>query len=122
MGIRMLDRRPARQPLAPVPAFASGASTARIVLGPAEAVRSVAADLGRALARCRALGPLLRCRPLAAVRLSGTAPWRQWADLAGGYLALLLALLPPGRHADRVRRRGARPQRAARLGSLLVTS
>ncbi|MET9733657.1 hypothetical protein ABZZ79_24290 [Streptomyces sp. NPDC006458] len=95
MGIRMLDRRPARKPLAPVPAFAAGASTARIVHGRAEAVRTAAADLGRALRRCRTLGPLGRCRPLAAfVRTPGTAPWRLWADRAGGYLALLLALLP----------------------------
>jgi hypothetical protein len=104
MGIRMLNRRPALSPLAPVPAFAAGASTARLALGPAEAVRHAAVDLGRALSHCRPVSALGRCRPLrgtlAAVgRARDTTRWRQWADLARGYAALLLTLLPRTRPA-----------------------
>ncbi|CAL9413155.1 hypothetical protein [Streptomyces sp. enrichment culture] len=109
MGIRMLNRRPAHPPLAPVPAFAVGASTARIVLGPAEAVRLAAVDLGRAICRCRPVLALGRCLPpgvLGGVRSADaeertgeTAPWRVWADLARGYFALLLTLLPRSRPA-----------------------
>ncbi|MGC0332661.1 hypothetical protein RKD23_005651 [Streptomyces sp. SAI-170] len=104
MGIRMLNRRPAPSPLVPVPAFAAGASTARLVVGPAEAVRHAAVDLGRALSHCRRLRSLGECRPirgtLAAVgRTRDPARWRLWADLARGYVALLLTLLPRTRPA-----------------------
>ncbi|MFI9149003.1 hypothetical protein [Streptomyces sp. NPDC053367] len=98
MGIRMLNRRPAHPPLAPVPAFAVGASTARLVLGPAETVRHAAVDLGCTLIHCRPVSALSRCRPLRGTlavvgRTRGTARWRLWADLVRGYLALLITLL-----------------------------
>ncbi|GHF63117.1 hypothetical protein [Streptomyces thermodiastaticus] len=86
MGIRMLNHRPAvsraavgaapAAPASPVPAFAAGASTARIPVGPATAVRRAVTGLSRRLA------PGEPC------------PWRVWADLARGYVALALEGLP----------------------------
>ncbi|MEU6774330.1 hypothetical protein [Streptomyces sp. NPDC046759] len=95
MGIRMLHRRTPEadtrawadaasaqaMPASPVPALAADASTARIPVDLAATVRRAATDLRN--------------------RLTGlTAPrdhapdWRQWADLARGYLALALTVLP----------------------------
>ncbi|MGI5453957.1 hypothetical protein ACQEWB_12430 [Streptomyces sp. CA-249302] len=61
MGIRMLNRRPARAqasvesapvvPPAPVPAFAADASTARIPTDLATALRSIPTDLATTLRR-----------------------------------------------------------------------
>ncbi|WP_208615714.1 hypothetical protein [Streptomyces cellostaticus] len=101
MGIRMLHRRtpearngaPARAdtasaqatPASPVPPFAADASTARIPVDLATTARRTAADLRRRLAA-------------RAARTDGTAPgWRVRADLARGYLALLLTLIPRAR-------------------------
>ncbi|MFK4147503.1 hypothetical protein [Streptomyces sp. NPDC004065] len=91
MGIRMLNHRPAVSPTAvgaapaapppPVPALAAGASTARIPADLATAVRRVASGLRGRLVR-GAAGP------------GETPPWCLWADLARGYLALLVARLP----------------------------
>ncbi|MFI5682694.1 hypothetical protein [Streptomyces sp. NPDC051636] len=100
MGIRTLHSRTAHAwptaqagadaapgtPPPPVPAFAAGASTARIPTAPATVVRRTAADLGR-----RLTGRLSR---------AGKATvWRSWADLGRGYLALLSARLPRTRPA-----------------------
>ncbi|WP_405873843.1 MULTISPECIES: hypothetical protein [unclassified Streptomyces] len=84
MGIRMLNRRPARaqasaevasaEPPAPVPAFAAGASTARIPTDLAVVLRRTAADLRRRLP-WRATGP------------SEPRAWRLWAGLGRSYLA-----------------------------------
>ncbi|MFV0136606.1 hypothetical protein ACLGIH_25935 [Streptomyces sp. HMX87] len=101
MGIRMLHHRtappraggdgPACVPLPPVPAFALGASTARIPATLATAVRQVTADLRRRLAR--------RDGAAAASGSGGAPVWRLWADLARSYLALALTLLPQPRPA-----------------------
>ncbi|MEV5338112.1 hypothetical protein AB0K93_06430 [Streptomyces sp. NPDC052676] len=89
MGIRMLNHRGAPL-LRPVPAFSAGASTARDLAGPATALRRAAVDLRRRIAR----------RAPTAVRLRETIDtWRPWADLARGYLALFLALMPRPRPA-----------------------
>ncbi|SEC61094.1 hypothetical protein SAMN04490357_2427 [Streptomyces misionensis] len=97
MGIRMLHRRTpeavtrvwadtasAQAPTAsPVPALAAGASTARIPADPATTVRRAAEHVRRGLTdRARA------------VRTGHAPDWRQWADLARGYLALALTLIP----------------------------
>jgi hypothetical protein len=97
MGIRLLHHRtapaqasadgPACLPLPPVPAFALGASTARIPATVATALRHTAADLRRRLVR----------RDRTAVRTSETPAWLLWAGLARGYLALALTLLPRSR-------------------------
>ncbi|WP_225822524.1 hypothetical protein [Streptomyces naphthomycinicus] len=95
MGIRMLHHRTPEaatgvwadtasaqaMPAAPVPAFAADASTARIPADLATTVRTVTEDLRRGLAG--------RPDPL--------PDWRQWTDLARGYLALTLAVLPRSR-------------------------
>ncbi|MFF8730728.1 hypothetical protein ACF073_30255 [Streptomyces sp. NPDC015171] len=92
MGIRMLHRRTPEAltgvwaptastqavPAAPVPALAADASTARIPADPATTVRRAVKDLRRRLAGRPAARP----------------DWRQWTDLARGYLALTLALIP----------------------------
>lgn len=94
MGIRMLHHRttparartdgPARVPLLPVPVFAPGASTGR-----------TPATLTTVLHRT---AKVLRGRLVP--RATGTAvphetpAWHLWADLARGYLALALTLLP----------------------------
>ncbi|MGW2568462.1 hypothetical protein [Streptomyces sp. NPDC001537] len=100
MGIRMLNRRPARAqagadaapvvPAAPVPAFAARASTARIPTDLAVVLRRTAAGLVRRLPR---LG-------------SGSAEppvWRLWAGLGRSYVTGLLARLRRSRHARTVR-------------------
>ncbi|MFE4668643.1 hypothetical protein ACFRI7_23310 [Streptomyces sp. NPDC056716] len=86
MGIRMLHRRPApAMPLPPVPVFAADASTARLALGPAEALRHTAKALRRRLTPAKEPVP---ARP-------GDPPGRRlWTDLTRGYVALLLTLLP----------------------------
>ncbi|WP_306183607.1 hypothetical protein [Streptomyces sp. MK5] len=86
MGIRMLNHRPAVSPTAvgaapaapppPVPALAADASTARIPPDLAAAVRRAVTGLRR------------RAVP------GESRPWRMWADLTRGYVALLLARLP----------------------------
>ncbi|MFF8589880.1 hypothetical protein ACF061_00315 [Streptomyces sp. NPDC015220] len=89
MGIRMLNHRPAAPqtavgaalaaPLPPVPAQAADASTARIPTDLAATVRRAATGLRRRLT------------------LREPLPWRLWADLPRGYVALLLTRLPrPG--------------------------
>lgn len=89
MGIRMLNHRPAvsqttvgaapAAPLPPVPALAAGASTARVPTDLAAPLRRTASGLRRRLAPREPL------------------PWRLWADLTRGYVALFLARLPrPG--------------------------
>ncbi|WP_193433579.1 hypothetical protein [Streptomyces fodineus] len=95
MGIRMLHRRTPdadlrawadtasaqAMPASPVPALVADASTARIPADLAVTVRKAATDL-----RHRLTG-LTAC--------VGHAPdWRQWADLARGYLALALTAIP----------------------------
>ncbi|MER6345628.1 hypothetical protein ACWC10_23965 [Streptomyces sp. NPDC001595] len=109
MGIRMLHLRRAASPFPSVPAFSARASTARSLAGPATVVRHTTVDLGRrigrrapSLVRVRSLlraPALVRARSLvrapSVVRLrESAAAWRLWADLARGWLALLLALLP----------------------------
>ena len=101
MGIRMLHRRtpeardgtPVRAdpasaqatPASPVPPLAADASTARIPADLATTARRAAADLRHRLAA-------------RAARTDGAAPdWRVRADLARGYLALLLTLIPRAR-------------------------
>ncbi|MBL1084837.1 hypothetical protein JK359_23180 [Streptomyces actinomycinicus] len=95
MGIRTLHRRTPEAtpraradsfsaqavPASPVPAFAAGASTARIPADLAATVRRVTKELRRGLAG----------------RPARTPDWRQWADLARGYLALTVTLIPRSR-------------------------
>ncbi|MEU6667350.1 hypothetical protein [Streptomyces sp. NPDC046727] len=92
MGIRMLHHRTPEAatgawadtasaqavPATPVPALAADASTARIPADLATTVRKVTKDLRRGLT----------------VRPAHRPDWRQWADLARGYLALTLAAIP----------------------------
>ncbi|MFI2199420.1 hypothetical protein ACH47Z_01285 [Streptomyces sp. NPDC020192] len=99
MGIRMLHRRTpeadtracadatsaqAAVPASPVQALAADASTARVPADLAETVRATATDLRRRLAGLTA-------------RADHAPDWRQWADLARGYLALALGLIPRSR-------------------------
>lgn len=99
MGIRMLHRRPPEAdtraawadpasaqalPASPVPALAADASTARVPADLAETVRTAAMGLRRRLTGLTA-------------GTDHVADWRQWADLARGYLALALTLLPRSR-------------------------
>ena len=94
MGIRMLHHRttparastdrPARVPLPTVPDFSPGASTGRIPATVMTALRRTGEGLRRRVTR--------RGRAAAAPR---EVPARRlWADLARGYLALALTLLP----------------------------
>ncbi|MFF0463675.1 hypothetical protein [Streptomyces mexicanus] len=86
MGIRMLNHRPAVSRAAvgaapaaspsPVPALAADASTARIPADLPAVLRRAASGLSR------------RLTP------GEQRPWRLWADLARGYVALALARLP----------------------------
>ncbi|MFG2678002.1 hypothetical protein [Streptomyces sp. NPDC048392] len=76
-------------PLLPVPVFAPGASTGRIPATLATALRRTATDLHRRLTH----------RFPGAAAPHATPPWRQWAEMARGYLALVLALLPRPRPA-----------------------
>ncbi|GGZ68879.1 hypothetical protein GCM10010389_02660 [Streptomyces echinoruber] len=102
MGIRMLNRRPAEAQAdadaassapPPVPAFAAGASTARVPTDPLAALRRTAANARRRLTRRgEEPAPGESARPH-----DTTPPWRLWADLACGYLALLLDSLPRSR-------------------------
>ncbi|MFJ5306044.1 hypothetical protein [Streptomyces sp. NPDC088350] len=109
MGIRTLHRRTAHvraadaaaaqvTPRPPVPAFAVGASTARIPADLAMAVQHTAADLRRRLTfrDDTAVDPREQARhPQGpAVAPSGTPVWRLWAELGRGYLDLVLARLP----------------------------
>lgn len=98
MGIRTLHRTapprtgaegPARVSLPSVPVVAPDASTARIPETFAPALRRAAAGLCRGIARRRpaTAGP------------GETPAWRPWAELARGYLALALTLLPRHRPA-----------------------
>ncbi|CQR64594.1 hypothetical protein [Streptomyces leeuwenhoekii] len=98
MGIRTLHRTapprtgaegPARVSLPSVPVVAPDASTARVPETFAPALRRAAAGLRRRLVHRRppAAGP------------GGTSAWRLWAELARGYLALALTLLPRHRPA-----------------------
>ncbi|MBQ0886641.1 hypothetical protein KBZ94_17150 [Streptomyces sp. RM72] len=99
MGIRMLHHRttparartdgPARVPLLPVPVFAPGASTGRTPATLTTVLRRTATDLRRGLAR----------RASATAAAQEPPAWRLWADLARGYLALALTLLPRPRPA-----------------------
>ncbi|WP_181446991.1 hypothetical protein [Streptomyces sp. NTH33] len=98
MGIRMLNHRPAviredtgepsAEPPPSVRPFAADASTARVPTDLTTTLRRAARDLRRRPTRGEpALGE--------------TPPWCLWADVARGYLALLLARLPrpgPARH------------------------
>ncbi|MEU1046277.1 hypothetical protein ABZ400_14085 [Streptomyces sp. NPDC005897] len=97
MGIRMLHHRttparartdgPARVPLLPV--FAPGASTGRTPATLTTVLRRTATGLRRGLAR----------RAPATAAPQEPPAWRLWADLARGYLALALTLLPRPRPA-----------------------
>ncbi|MFJ3333617.1 hypothetical protein [Streptomyces sp. NPDC086766] len=105
MGIRMLNHRPTvsradggadpAAPPEPVPALAADASTARIPTDLAATLRRAATALRRRLTP-REPGP------------GGTAPWRLWADVARGYLALVLARLPRRPRLARTPRRSSR--------------
>lgn len=104
MGIRMLHRRTPEAvtrvwadtasaqalPASPVPALAADASTARIPADPATTVRRAARNVRRGLKDRTA-------RTGAAARAGRAPDWRQWADLARGYLALTLTLIPRSR-------------------------
>lgn len=68
-------------PASPVPPLADDASTARIPADPATTVRRTVKDLRRRLT----------------ARIHRAPDWRAWPDLARGYLALLLALVPKAR-------------------------
>ncbi len=95
MGIRMLHRRTPEAatgawaatastqavPAAPVPALAADASTARIPADLATTLRDTTRRLRRRLAG----------------RAAHTPDWRQWTDLARGYLALVLTVIPRSR-------------------------
>ncbi|MFH9572868.1 hypothetical protein [Streptomyces sp. NPDC017230] len=76
-------------PLLRVPVVAPGASTGRIPATVTTALRRTAADLRRRLAH----------RDPTAATSRETPAWRLWADLARGYLALALTLLPRSRPA-----------------------
>ncbi|MEV6049755.1 hypothetical protein [Streptomyces sp. NPDC052107] len=95
MGIRMLHRRTPEADLrawadavsaqamsaSPVPALAADASTARIPAELTDTVRRTATNLRHRLAGLT--DPA-----------DHTPDWRQWADLARGYLALALTAIP----------------------------
>ncbi|KOV70885.1 hypothetical protein ADK64_00185 [Streptomyces sp. MMG1121] len=71
-------------PASPVPALAADASTARVPADLAKTARTTTTDLRRRLAGLTA-------------RADRAPDWRQWADLARGYLALALTLFPRAR-------------------------
>ncbi|GAA2507701.1 hypothetical protein [Streptomyces longisporus] len=100
MGIRMLNRRPARAqasaeaapvvPPASVPTFAARASTARIPTDLAVVLRRAAAGLRR--------------RPARPGTGSAEPPaWRLWAGLGRSYVTGLLVRVRRSRHARTVR-------------------
>ncbi|MFA3874488.1 hypothetical protein ABS735_12475 [Streptomyces sp. MMCC 100] len=76
-------------PLLPVPVFAPGASTGRTPTTLTTALHRTAKDLRRRLAR----------RAPATAAPHEAPAWHLWADLARGYLALALTLLPRPRPA-----------------------
>ncbi|WP_437053581.1 hypothetical protein [Streptomyces sp. enrichment culture] len=78
-------------PHSPVPVYASGASTGRIPTPLATTLRRTAADLRRRLGRRH---PRPAAVPDETRETRETPAWRLWADLARGYLALALTLLP----------------------------
>ncbi|CAL9565062.1 hypothetical protein [Streptomyces sp. enrichment culture] len=97
MGIRMLHRTAGPPPRAgadspgpeaqpAVPVFAASASTARIPVTLATALRRASTGLGRRISG--AAGPVTAVLP------EGPIPWRLWAEVARGYLTLVLTLLP----------------------------
>ncbi|MFE2048936.1 hypothetical protein ACFXAS_10565 [Streptomyces sp. NPDC059459] len=98
MGIRMLHHRttparastdrPARVPLLPVPVFAPGASTGRTPTSLATALRRTATDLRRRRLTHHVDRDATPAPP------PGPLARHLWADLARGYLALALTLLP----------------------------
>ncbi|MFE9770134.1 hypothetical protein ACFYOV_00330 [Streptomyces sp. NPDC005931] len=98
MGIRMLHRTaappragadgPGPEAFPPVPVHAVAASTARVPGGLASALGRATADLGRRVTGGRRRTEAVPARP------GDPPPWRLWADLARGYLALALTLLP----------------------------
>ncbi|MEV0209834.1 hypothetical protein AB0H97_32005 [Streptomyces sp. NPDC050788] len=99
MGIRMLNRRPARAqasaeaapaaPPASVPTFAARASTARIPTDLKVVLRRSAADLWRRLRRLTAG--------------TGELPtWRLWAGLGRSHVTELVHRLRAGRSARRI--------------------
>ncbi|MEV8592008.1 hypothetical protein [Streptomyces sp. NPDC052012] len=91
MGIRMLHRRaapprsgvggPRPEASGSVPVFADAASTARIPTPLATTLRHALAGRQWTLGRAGGTG-------------APTIPWRLWAELARGYLTLVLTLLP----------------------------
>ncbi|WP_157977356.1 hypothetical protein [Streptomyces triticisoli] len=98
MGIRTLNHRPAvvradigevpAEPPPSVPPFAADANTARV-------------PTGLTTPLCRAARHLRRRLTPGGPAPGATPPWWLWADVARGYLALLLAHLPrpgPARH------------------------
>ncbi|MBV2357635.1 hypothetical protein KUM39_25265 [Streptomyces sp. J2-1] len=98
MGIRLLNRRPAEprhavplwivptpepaRPQTPVPAVAGNASTARIP-----------SDLGQHLRK--------KLRKHLTAHTRHVPDWRAWPDLARGYAALLLNVMPRHRRGPR---------------------
>ncbi|MEV5874943.1 hypothetical protein AB0L75_12060 [Streptomyces sp. NPDC052101] len=98
MGIRTLHRRTPEadlraraatasaqaMPASPVPALVADASTARIPADLAVTVRTAATALRHGLAGLTA-------------RVDHAPDWRQWVDLARGYLALALTAIPRSR-------------------------
>ncbi|MFF7857139.1 hypothetical protein [Streptomyces sp. NPDC007904] len=109
MGIRMPHRTaappragdgPTPEAFPPVPVFAAAASTARVPATLATALRHATADLGRRVTDGRGRTPGSAVRPVAPGRPARSgipgdpAPWRLWAELVRGYLALALTLLP----------------------------
>ncbi|WP_330340674.1 hypothetical protein [Streptomyces sp. NBC_00557] len=95
MGIRMLHRR---TPEADIRAWADTASAQAMLASP---VPALAADASTARIPADLTGTVRRAAAGLRHRLTGLtahadhAPdWRQWADLARGYLALALAALP----------------------------
>lgn len=100
MGIRMLHRRaappradadgPTLMAFPPVPVFAAAASTARIPVTLATALRNATADLGRRITD----GRWRTGRTAGAVLPGEQPPWRLWAELARAYLTLVVTWLP----------------------------
>ncbi|MFJ6073368.1 hypothetical protein ACIQFU_21400 [Streptomyces sp. NPDC093065] len=80
-------------PHLPVPVFAPGASTGRTPTTLTTALHRTAKGLRRRLAHRRALAASTARAP------HETPAWQVWADLARGYLALALTLLPRTRPA-----------------------
>ncbi|GGW89758.1 hypothetical protein GCM10010297_09110 [Streptomyces malachitofuscus] len=100
MGIRMLHRTaappradadgPTLEAFPPVPVFAAAASTARIPVTLATALRNATANLGRRITD----GGWRTGRTAGAVLPGEQPPWRLWAELARAYLTLVVTWLP----------------------------